>query len=38
MDKLKIILLADVIPVILVLGVFFGSIWTFEKYFSHLIR
>jgi len=38
MEKLKIILLADVIPAILVLGTFFGSIWTFEKYFSHLIR
>jgi hypothetical protein len=37
-EQLKEMLMADIIPGIIVLGVFFGSIWMFENYLSHLIR
>jgi len=37
-EQLKKLLLTDIIPGFIVLGVFFGSIWIFENYFSHLIR
>ena len=38
MAKLKLILLEEIIPAVIVLAGFFGSIWVFENYFSHLLR
>jgi len=37
-EKLKELLLADIIPGIIVLGIFFGAIWMFDNYLAHLIR